>query len=165
MKREITITQKYLKSILDYDCQTGIFTWKIRKARCVYIGAVAGCRDHRNYIIIGIDKKMYYAHRLAWLYVNGILLDEIDHINLDKEDNRICNLRPADRFDNSHNKGLQKNNTSGFKGVWFEGKKWRSRIKIKNKKINLGSFNTPEEAHAAYCEAAKTLHGEFARYT
>jgi len=89
----------------------------------------------------------------------------VDHINGDKLDNRKCNLRICTQAQNCCNSKKQKNNTSGYKGVCWHTtrKKWFSSIKYNKKNISLGYFNTPEEAYAAYCKAAKELHGEFAR--
>jgi hypothetical protein len=88
----------------------------------------------------------------------------IDHINGDKADNRICNLRLATDYQNSYYRPRKSTNTSGLKGVYQrENGKYRATITIEKQKINLGTFETKEEAYAAYCEAARKLHGEFAR--
>lgn len=90
---------------------------------------------------------------------------EVDHINGDTLDNRDENLRFANRSENQRNRGKQKSNKSGFKGVSWnkEWKKWRAEIRIHGKAIILGYHLTPEAAHEAYCQAAKHYHGEFAR--
>jgi hypothetical protein len=101
-------------------------------------------------------------HRLIMNPPNDM---QIDHIHGETLDNRKSQLRLATSSQNSHNKGVQANNKSGFKGVTWEKarRKWRAKIKLHNKRIDLGYFDTAEAAHAAYCEAAHRLHGEFAR--
>ena len=89
--------------------------------------------------------------------------NDIDHINVARGDNRFSNLREATRSENLRNRGAQKNNTSGFKGVSWQksSRKWDARINIHGKVVHLGYFDDPEDAYQAYCQAAKELHGEF----
>lgn len=103
---------------------------------------------------------------MAWAIHHGEWPDgEIDHINMKRDDNRIANLRLATSSDNRMNSGRQENNTSGMKGVYWKKArgKWMSQIQVASKQIFLGRYATKAEAHAAYCEAAKKYHGEFAR--
>ena len=90
----------------------------------------------------------------------------VDHINGNKLDNRRENLRVCSRSENQHNQRLSKANTSGFKGVHFHKatRKWMARIKISSKIKYIGTFDTPEAAHEAYCKSAIALHGEFANF-
>ena len=123
--------------------------------------------NRNNYF--SFDKRMgkksivVYLHRLITNTPKGF---EVDHINHDKLDNRKCNLRICTRSENLCNKVLSDKNTSGYKGVCYskDKKKWQAVIGKSNKSTYLGYFNTPEEAYAAYCKAAKELHGEFARF-
>lgn len=104
------------------------------------------------------------AHQLAWLYVNGTWPpSQIDHIDGDGLNNKIENLRLANSAQNNSNRSF--NGAVGFKGVYWNksGKAYRAQIQINGRRIYLGSFATPEEAHEAYVKAAKELHGEFAR--
>lgn len=159
------ITADELRRLLAYDPDTGVFVWMVRPARRVTVGAVAGCTDAKGYRSIQIDGTQYYAHRLAWLHVHGVLpVADIDHINGDRSDNRMCNLRAATRVENSANRGANRNNTSGHKGVSWHKRdlKWRAKIAVGGIHRHLGYFDTAKEAHAAYCEAAKNIHGEFA---
>ena len=111
------ITQEYLKSILDYNLDTGIFTWKVNKSKRSNIGDVAGW-SYNGYVSIEIDNKPYKAHRLAWLYVYGeIPKNLIDHVNNNRADNRISNLRKATYQENSENYKTPKTNKSGVKNV------------------------------------------------
>lgn len=106
------------------------------------------------------------GHRVAWLLHYGSWPEKglcVDHINGDRADNRIENLRQATYKENFTNRKKPKNNTSGYKGVCKDGSKWRASICKDRKSYTLGTFNTPEEAYDAYCRAAAKLHGEFAR--
>lgn len=159
------LTQEYLKSIINYDPDTGIFK-KIKCRRGDWVGRPAGTIMLKGYRCISIDNKRYLAHRLAWLYMTGEWPGQIDHINNIKDDNRFINLRPATLSQNMHNQGKRKNNTSGFKGVSFHGgaNKWMAQIKVNWENKYLGVYSTPQEAHAAYCKAAKKHHQQFARF-
>jgi HNH endonuclease/AP2 domain len=111
-------------------------------------------------------KKSQIAHIVIWVMCHGeVPVDEIDHRNGDPADNRICNLRPATHGQNMRNVGMRRNNLSGFKGVnWCNAKqKWHAQIGHNCKRINLGYYEDILEADAAYKEASKRLHGEFAR--
>lgn len=158
------LTRGRLKELLHYNPGTGIFTWRVDRPR-VKAGDRAGClRD--GYIEIGVDGKRYGAHRLAFLYMEGRMSDKlIDHKNLRTSDNRWCNLREATNSQNQMNTLMKPRNISGFKGVcWHQReKRWRASIRYDGKKIELGYYDTPEKAYAAYCEAAEKHHGEFAR--
>jgi hypothetical protein len=107
-------------------------------------------------------------HRIVWILANGPIPSgmEIDHINGDKSDNRISNLRICTPIQNGQNKGKYKNNKSGFKGVYLSSsprikRPWRARIVVNKKAINLGSYFTKFEAHQAYEKAAREHFGEF----
>jgi len=179
MGNSTNITAEYLRQCLDYDPETGLFVWKARPQEhfkdnraynswnARYAGQKAGSFDKNGYLVIGINKKVYKAHRLAFLYVYGWLPKQVDHKNNDglKSDNRIINLRAANHSTNGMNQGKQKNNTSGLKGVyWFKASnKWGSIITKGYKRIYLGSFDCPAAASFAYQIAADMYHGEFAR--
>lgn len=113
--------------------------------------------------------KTKYLHRAVLTRMLGRELlskEQVDHINGDPLDNRRVNLRLATSAQNTANRSRHKNNKTGLKGVCFfrRDKKYVAHICVDGKRIHLGVFLTPEEAHAAYCEAAKELHGEFARF-
>lgn len=161
----MAITAERLRDLLDYDVETGIFTWRSSGKR-------AGCKGLRNngkyqYWVIRADRVLYSAHRLAWLYVTGEWPREIvDHINGDPEDNRFCNLRLADKSRNNSNSKVRADNKSGLKGVQRQRNKagtYMARITVNGKSRYIGTFPTKEEAHAAYAAEARKHFGEFAR--
>lgn len=158
------ITYDELVHRVSYDPETGQFTWRIRAARRVRIGDRAGSKHSvSGYWIICFDDRRYMGHRLAWLYFHKAWPEgEIDHINGDKTDNRIANLREATHSQNKAHSPLQRNNRSGFKGVHKFRNRWIASIRTDRKLTHLGSFATPEEASEAYAKAAKARFGEFA---
>jgi len=155
-----------LKKSLFYDPNTGIFTWLKNEAKRENsrVGKVAGTKHWSGYRMIWIGKRHYLAHRLAWLYVYGEWPnDYVDHIDGDKLNNRISNLRVASNSQNKSNGKLYRHSTSGFKGVSKCGKKWKAQIVHGYKNIYLGCHDTKEQAHEAYVKKANELQGEFAR--
>ena len=145
------ITQIRLRELLRYAPETGEFTWKVSHPRAK-AGAVAGTTDHYGYVVIRLDGHLYKAHRLAWLYVQGVWPSKnIDHINRIKNDNRMENLRLADQSINMHNVDVRVNSKSGVAGVTWRAdrKKWNARIKVGYKNFNLGLFDDMAAAVAA----------------
>jgi len=143
------LTQDTLKTLLNYDVNSGLFTWKVSPTNSVKKGSIAGTPDKYGYVTIRISGKLYMAHRLAWLYVYGKFPEkQIDHINHDKADNKINNLRDVSNSINQINIGIRSNNTSGVKGVTFnrQEKKWHSFIKIKGRKNHIGSYRLFNDA-------------------
>lgn len=162
------LTQERLKELLDYDPNTGIFTWKVRRGR-IKAGSKAGWidkqkRGNTDYVKINIDSVSHLSHRLAWLYVYGQHSSEISHSDENGLNNKISNIKDSTRSQNMSNISRRRNNTSGYKGVSLEGTRFKAKICKNYKQIHIGTFDTKEEAHAAYCKAARELHGEFARF-
>jgi hypothetical protein len=165
------LTADRLREMLHYCPLTGVFHWRSdrkisRGTRSDRAGSIAGSPSRKGYLTIQIDRKIYKAHRLAWLHVYGRWpVEQIDHKNGVRKDNRLCNLREATPSQNGMNKKLQSHNTSGRRGVSFDARwqKWRARIQANGRPISLGYFKSKEDAAAAVCEAAKEYHGEFAR--
>jgi hypothetical protein len=153
----------YLREVLAYNPETGIFTWKKSRYKNK-IGTTAGSTCSENYCKIKIKQKTYLAHRLAWLcFYNEYPPNEIDHINGMIRDNRISNLRCATPQENQQNiKKPNSKNTSGFTGVhWCKTyEKWVSFIRINKAKKYLGRFDSAEEAYKVYLQQ-KQIHHPF----
>lgn len=154
------VTQKRLKELLTYHEDTGAF---IRNSgRGGYAkGTVAGNQRDDYYWRICIDKKLYFAHRLAWLYMTGEWPEyQVDHINHLRFDNRWKNLRQATHQENGKNQILRSTNTSGKMGVsWDKARdKWAVAIKVKSKLIHLGRYTDKEKAIFVR-ETAEILYG------
>lgn len=161
----MSITAEYLRAIYQYDPITGVFTRRTNRRRWK-AGSIAGSKDKAGYIRIVIDGEQYYAHCLAWLYMTGVWPErKIDHKDLNKARNVWDNLRLATNVQNSVNKGLNRNNSTGAKGVVAYGKLYRAYIKHEGRQIHLGYYDKIEDASKAYESAAKKLWGEFARTT
>jgi len=124
-----------------------------------------GSIQKEGYIVVGFNKKTQFAHRVIFLMFNGYLPDCIDHIDGDKSNNRIENLRPANAKTNGYNQKVRENTTSGIKNVtWQEnGKVWQVRIMANKKLIYGGSFKKLEDAKIAADHLRKIHHKEFAR--
>jgi len=136
------MTQSRLKELFRYDKNSGLFYWIKRTSNRIKVGDIAGNLSADGYIEIRLDKKLYKAHRLAWLYVYGALpMLNIDHINHNKTDNRIENLRDVTFQKNSQNTKMHKDNKSGKMGVHYSKRDnvWIAYISIKGKRKHLGS--------------------------
>lgn len=154
------LTAEYLRSILNYDPETGIFTRKVRTSSRAKAGAgdVAGCSNGDGYLRLWLQSRLYLAHRLAWLHTYGVWpKDQIDHINRNRSDNRIANLREVSNKQNQQNKSKSSNNTSGHPGVSWkkQNSKWQAHIRHNQKLIHLGLFKSLEEALSARKAAEK----------
>lgn len=159
------LTAEVLREWLSYNPETGKLTW-IRSVGNGKRGEEAGS-DHQGYRKILLQGRPYLAHRLVWLYVHGEWPpDQIDHINMDRSDNRLANLRLASGADNCRNKKKRSDNKSGAKGVCWDkqSKRWVAQIRYNGVTHRLGYFDTVEEGAAAYKKAAEAAYGEFARF-
>ena len=170
MQKRKSISQEYLKSILDYVPSTGEWRWRYREGLRAAVnvreaGTIAGTVGD-GYRHIMIDGCQYRSHRLAFIYMLGRdPVGDVDHIDMDRSNCRWANLREATRSQNHANKGRRSDNKSGIKGVAFYPKlgKWRAKIQVKTKCVHIGLFETKEAAADAYAAAAKMHFGEFAR--
>ena len=137
----------YIKSILDYDPETGVFTWKVKMSSKQNVGDEAGSVDNKGYRILGIRKSNFKAHRIAYYYVTGCdpRESQVDHKNRDKNDNRFDNLRLTDNSGNQHNRGRT--------GVHFHkaSQRYTAAVSFNKVKHYLGLFDTVFEALCAYC--------------
>ena len=160
---------EYVRSAFTYDANSGDLFWKDRADQQPqwngkFQGRRAGTINDRGYVIVAIGGRDYRAHRLAWAIVTGEWpLGEMDHVNLNKADNRWANLRLATHSQNNQNKRAQSNNTSGFKGVSFcrVTRSWVARMKIGERYEVLGRSAAPEGARDLYQSAAAAQRGEF----
>jgi hypothetical protein len=144
-----TLTQNYLKENLDYNPTTGIFNWKVSNNNRIKVHDIAGSVRKDGYIHIRINGKDYRAHRLAYLYITGSFpLNQVDHINHSRDDNRFSNLRLVSNQENQRNRSMRVNNKSGFTGVCWDkcANKWKAQIKANGKVKYLGSFTDLAEA-------------------
>ena len=147
------MNQEYLKSLFDY--KDGQLIWKVSTGKRAKVGNIAGSLGNSGYFQISINKKLYLSHRLIYIWHYGNIESHIhiDHINRIRNDNNIENLRLVTCQENNFNRGM-------VKGYDFHKKtnKFRAQIEINNKKINLGMFNTKEEAREAYLKAKQEIH-------
>jgi hypothetical protein len=154
------LTQKRLKELMNYNPDTGIFTWAVPK-QSIRLGDVAGSLHSKGYITIKIDGNSYLSHRLAWLYMTGHWPEnQIDHKKGIKHDNRFYELRDLTNKQNCQNRiKPNSNNSSGFLGVsWSKKyKKWQASIMFDGKTKFLGYSKTPEEAYHKYLTAKSDL--------
>lgn len=149
MKKELT--WEYLVSVLDYDPDTGIFTNKISRGSRAVKGLISGSPNALGYLTIQLHGKAYYAHRLAWFYCFKEWPEYgIDHIDRDRSNNRLDNLRDVEQSLNVRNMSLSRRNTSGYMGVSKNHKRWKAQIKHNGIIVHLGTEDTPELAYSLY---------------
>ena len=157
------LTQALAQGALIYDVDTGIFKWRVKPSKNRCAGDVAGCRKPDGYVTITVLGVTCYAHRLAWLYVHGHWpTGDVDHMDGDPSNNRICNLRDVSRRTNMENqkRAQASNRSSGLLGVSCPkgSKSFIAHIHIYGKHRYLGSYATAELAHAAYLHAKRINH-------
>lgn len=169
-RSESGLTAEHLRRVLLYDPHTGLWKWRQggrgRPKVLVWFAGTLGGKPGFQYLSISIGRLPYYVQRLAFLYMTGRWPDpEADHIDGDRTNNRWDNLREATRVQSKHNKGARKDNVVGARGVYYRSKegKFHARIKIGDKRVSLGLFDTVELASEAYEKAAKEAFGLFYR--
>ena len=152
-----------LHELLAYEPDTGILRWRVDRGRYgnrLKAGTVAGSRDRtRGYIQVRVDDRLLLGHRVAWAMQYGRWPKEVDHINRDKSDNRLANLRETTRSHNNANRSELPNGVNVVRGKYFQ-----ASIGINGKIKYLGSFPSAEAARAAYIAAHKAHHGEFSNF-
>ena len=157
------LNQEIVKELFEY--KDGHLYWKVNRGPKKK-GEPVSCKTDKGYFRVGLFGKTYRVHRLIYLLHHGYLPNELDHIDGNRSNNRIENLREATKSQNQYNKGIQKNNTSGVKGVWFDkvAKKWSTQLFVKGKKFYFGYFDSLEEAKKVIETARNNLHKEFANH-
>ena len=155
----MTLDQFLLKSLMSYDPKTGVFT-RIKSGGGMRAGDACGHKEDRGYTRIAVGGKLYRAHRLAWLYMTGIMpVGVIDHIDGDPNNDAFSNLRSVDQKTNVQNiKRAPKHSKTGLLGANKNHKGFQARIISGGVRRNLGTFKTPEQAHAVYLSAKRELH-------
>lgn len=161
MKPKTELNISNLRKILKYDPISGDFSWIASRAGRFKPGARAGYKRPNGYVRINFNGSLYYAHRLAWLFVHDRWpSNEIDHIDGDPSNNRIENLREATRAENCQNVKASAKSASQLLGAHYDSisERWLSQIAIDGRNIALGFFNSAEEAHTAYKTAKRKYH-------
>lgn len=153
------LTQAYLKEILSYDPETGIFI-RLHSKGPTKSGDIAGSKCSEGYLRTWVSGKSYKCHRLAWLYMTGEWPDaEIDHIDGNRTNNAFSNLRDVSKSRNLWNmKKPHVGNKAGFLGVHVKKGRYIAQIQVNNVSKHIGSFDTAEQAHEAYLAVKRKLH-------
>lgn len=136
-----------IKKLISYNPDSGRFTWLVNR-RAVKDGDIAGSVNSKGYVCISVLGSSYLAHRMAWMFVHGYTPKEIDHVNGNRSDNRISNLRDSCRSENALNTAMSDRNSSGTKGVSYNKKYklWQAYGSINGKGVSIGSFKKIEDA-------------------
>lgn len=158
------ITSDLVRELFAYDPLTGIVTRRVTRCSVAREGSVVGSLGG-GYLIVSIESRRYQLHRIIWLYVHGYWpCDVIDHINGIPTDNRLSNLREATVAENVRYRRRRGGCKAPYKGVMHtRSGKWQAQIYFQGKSHNLGTFATPELAHAAYVSGAEKFFGAFAK--
>lgn len=154
------LTATRLREVLVYDSSAGQFRW-LQSRGPILAGAIAGTKRANGYTQIRVDGRFYRAHRLAWLYIHGVWPShDVDHINGDRDDNRIDNLRDVTRAENMQNeRRARRNSKTGLLGAspnTCGG--YRADIKVNGRQTLIGVYPSAEQAHQAYLQAKRAMH-------
>lgn len=149
-----------LRQAINYCPETGELTWAVDRPGTRGKGSKAGCvAKPLGYVQVRALGKLHYGHRLAFAFMTGRWPQLVDHINGNRADNRWANLRESDRRHNQENRRrANKNSTTGLLGVRPNKQRFSAAITVNRAAICLGTYDTPEQAHAAYLTAKRELH-------
>lgn len=163
-KTDFTPTQADLHNFFDY--KDGILYWKVRLSNAQKIGNRVGSITNRNYLATSINNKSFLVHRLIFAWHHGYYPKQIDHIDGNRQNNKIENLRPCNYAENNWNAKLRKNSSSGIKNVYWQKstQKWAVALRKHKKYIYLGCFADLELAELVATEARNKYHGKFAKH-
>lgn len=158
-----TLTRERLCELLDYNPETGLFTWRTARKGQPAKGSIAGTVSGEGYLAVTIDYKQHLLHRLAWFYVNGVWPeDKLDHTNGNRTDNRIANLRECNQQQNARNRATNKGSVSGVSGVTWRRGKWEVNISVeKYRNTCFGRYSDLELATLVANEVRNKYHKEF----
>jgi len=150
---------KYVYDNVEYDSETGLIYWSFNQRKPHGkrpSGKLCGSVDSNGYLQVRANGKIYQAHRLIWKMVYGYWPNQIDHKNREQLDNRLDNLREC----NNRNNCINRSSTTNTPGVrkTRNGKKYRARIKINYKEVDLGTFDTEQEAIMAYKDKCREIN-------
>ncbi len=168
MKKRNEIDVSEVRRLLNLDPETGVLTRRVAPPRRPdLLGKVIGSRCVDGYLKARIGSQYYYTHRLVWAHYYGDSPQEIDHIDGDRSNNRLSNLRDVSHSNNCHNRpsfnGTKRKSASGIKGVYLIANgRYKTTIRVQNRQIYIGQFKTLAEAAEARSRAAAELVGEFA---
>lgn len=152
-----------LRQLFAYDSDNGELRWKSipKNFRRAKVGDLVGTINRTGYLVVGIDRRYYYVHRIIWKLVTGDdPIDQIDHRDGNRLNNRLANFRPVSNRANIWNSKLRVDNQSGYKGVHYKRGRWRAVLTGRG---HLGCFTTKEQAAQVWREAAEKQRGEFFR--
>jgi hypothetical protein len=160
-KRADALTAERARELLSYDPETGVLRWRLDRGGKARAGTVAGYLNTNGHRQLEVDGVAYLTHRVIWLMAYGRWpATGTDHRNGKRDDNRLLNIREATQGENAQNYAIPITNSSGFLGVSRHKRsgKWHANIKVRRRQHFLGSFDAPEDAHAAYLAAKAKLH-------
>lgn len=168
MTKTNQLTAMRARELFEYSPRAGTLRWRFRKGKKIGPDLIAGYIDHEGYRVVRVDGVNYRGHRLIWLIVHGKWpRDMLDHINGERSDNRLENLREATNAQNQMNKKGRQGGASGYKGVSIIRRRgriqYRPQITVGGKAVVMGYYDTPEAAYAVYCREAVRAFGEFAK--
>lgn len=159
------VTRERLGELLFFEPETGCFYWRASVGSRARAGDQAGSLGVMGYWMIRLDGRLYYAHRLVWLWVHGEWpTPMVDHANGNRADNRPENLRLASMSQNLANARVSSRSRSGVKGVSWNSRlgRWHAYIGRGGKRTHIGFFDSIDDASAAYAAKAREIFGEFA---